>query len=78
MMMKGNEMITESQVLRLVATSTFEPFDMYDFDSFAGVTSGNPMICNTDKFVLILDGSTISYINGDDEEFTFHLEAQED
>ena len=71
-------MLTQSQVLRLVATSTFQSFDKYDFDSFAGVLSDNPMICNTDKFVLILDGSTISYINGDDEEFTFHLEAQED
>jgi hypothetical protein len=75
MMIKGNEMITESQVLRLVATSTFEPFDKYDFDSFAGVLSDNPMICNTETYVLVLDGSRISYVDGDGEEFTFQLQS---
>jgi len=58
-------MITEAQVLLLVATSTFEPFDKYDYDNFAGVMSDNPMICNTDTYVLVLDGSKISYVDGD-------------
>ena len=75
--MKGNVMITEAQALRLAATATFRPFDSFDWSNWAGCTTHDPLICETDKYVLILDGSSLSYVTypfGDPEEQTFMLE----
>ena len=72
-------MMTEAQVLLLAATNTFRPFDDFDWNQWAGCVTHNPMICETDKFVMIIDGSALSYVTypfGDPEEVVFHLCAQ--
>ena len=70
-------MITESQALRLAAISTFRPFSDLDWSHWAGCMSENPLICETEDYVLILDGSSLAYVtfpDGDPEEQTFMLE----
>ena len=70
-------MITESQALRLVAISTFRPFSDLDWSRSVGYITDNPLIYETDDYVLILDGSSLAYVtypDGDPEEQTFMLE----
>jgi hypothetical protein len=75
--MKGNVMITQADVLRLVATSPFRKFIQLDYDCFAGVESANPMISENDEFVLVLDGNVVSYFDYDGENLVFILESVE-
>jgi hypothetical protein len=76
-MMKGNVMVTQADVLRLVATSPFRKFNQNDYDYFAGVESVNPMISENDTFLIILDGNIVSYFNTDGEDFVFALQSVE-
>jgi hypothetical protein len=76
-MMKGCEMkMTPTQVLALVARSTFRPLDSYDHDSFAGVEAYDALIHYPDQvgeeYTIILDGNKICLI-ADGEEQQFHL-----
>jgi predicted RNA-binding protein len=76
-MMKGNAMITQADVFRLVATSPFRKFVKLDYECFAGVESANPMISENDEFVLVLDGNVVSYFDYDGGNLMFILESVE-
>lgn len=70
-------MISEAQALRLAATSTFRPFNDLDWSQWAGCMTDNPLICETENYVLIIDGSSLAYVtypDGNPEEQTFMLE----
>jgi hypothetical protein len=71
-------MITEAQVLRLAATHMFRSFDDMDWNQFCGCISKDPLICERDNFVMIIDGETLAYIDAEGDEYTFHLGAQEE
>ena len=75
--MKGNVMITQADVLRLVATSPFRKFIKLDYECFAGVESDNPMISENDEFVLVLDGNVVSYFDYDGDNLMFILKSVE-
>ena len=70
-------MITEALVLRLAATHMFRSFDDLDWSAYAGCMSKDPLICERDGFVMIIDGSTLAYIGNDGFQLTFNLESQE-
>ena len=70
-------MITQADVLRLVATSPFRKFVKLDYERFAGVESANPMISENDTFLIVLDGNIVSYFNDDGENLVFILESVE-
>jgi len=76
-MMEGNVMITEALVLRLAATHMFRSFDDADWNAYAGCSSKDPLICERDNFVMILDGSTLSYITNEGEQLKFVLDSEE-
>ena len=69
--------MTQAQVLRLAAISTFRAFNDFDWNHWAGCMSEEPLICETDDYIIIIDGSVLSYMDvtsGDIEEQTFMLE----
>jgi len=70
-------MITQADVLRLVATSPFRKFVKLDYECFAGVESANPMISENDTFLIVLDGNIVSYFNDDGENLVFALQSVE-
>ncbi len=70
-------MITQADVLRLVATSPFRKFIKLDYECFAGVESDNPMISENDEFVLVLDGNVVSYFDYDGDNLMFILKSVE-
>ena len=70
-------MITEALVLRLAATHMFRSFDDADWNAYAGCSSKDPLICERDNFVMILDGSTLSYITNEGEQLKFVLDSEE-
>jgi len=70
-------MITQADVLRLVATSPFRKFNQNDYECFAGVESANPMISENDTFLIVLDGNIVSYFNDDGENLVFALQSVE-
>ena len=63
--------MTVSQILIAVAEAQFRPFDDRDWDAFAGCTSDNPLLGETNiagrNYVIVVDGSTVSAINSESE-----------
>ena len=45
--------------LLMVAKTEFRPFNEIDYDSFAGVTSDNPMVGEYEDYVIVIDGDVI-------------------
>jgi len=70
-------MVTEAFVLRLAATNMFRSFDDADWNAYAGCASKDPLICERGNFVMILDDSTLSYIDHEGEQLTFRLDSRE-
>lgn len=63
--------MTGSEAFALVARATFEPFNEFDFETFSGVETENPLIAEIDDLVLILDGNVLEVIHNhrDSERF---------
>jgi len=60
-----------SEILRLIATAKFRPFDEFDWDMFLGCESENPMIAqyefNGRTGVIVLDGEGGEILDHEDE-----------
>ena len=56
-----------SEVLVLITNNKFRPFDKYDHMAFNGAITDNPLICETDEYILIIDGHIINMLYHDDE-----------
>ena len=69
-------MITEAFVLRLAATNMFRSFDDADWNAYAGCSSKDPLICERDNFVMIIDDFTLSYITDLGEQIKFVLDFE--
>lgn len=56
-----------TQVLRLVAKSSFRPMDSYDRQAFAGTESSNALIHYSDEideeYTIIIDGDRICLVD---------------
>lgn len=68
--MNGNDVCIQVrdpvEALRMLSTTTMEPFTAQDWSAFAGCESKNPMIGTSGDFVLILDGDILCVVHGDD------------
>jgi len=65
--------LDRSTALMLIAQTKFFPLSEADYQSFAGVESDNPMIGETDKYVIIIDG-VVAHFNDDEGNFVaFYL-----
>ena len=66
-----------SKALALVAGRNFRPFDSNDYDSFAGVDAPNPLISYPDeigqKYIVIIAGTIVSFIDSDGDEYRCEL-----
>lgn len=58
---EGNEM-TREQALMLVATTQMRPFTKADWMGFSGCETENPLIGETDEWVVIVDGNFIEIL----------------
>lgn len=70
-------MIKQSEVLRLIASIKFREFDETDWMAFQGCgQSETPMIGETDKYHVILDGDAVCVLSIDPEsdQQTFFLD----
>ena len=52
---------TAAQALRIVAKSTFREFTERDFNTFLGCDSDKPLIYETEKIAIIIDGNVIDF-----------------
>jgi hypothetical protein len=68
--------IMTSELLQLIATADWRPFDTQDFYGFAGVMSESPLIADAEEFgdqtaVFVLDGAKLSIHLEDGTEHRF-------
>ena len=54
--------MNRENALMLVATTEMKPFTKYDWMSFSGCESENPLIGETDEWVIIVDGNEIEIL----------------
>jgi len=64
--------------LTLIATTQFRPFDKSDWMSYSGCETENPLIAETDEWVIIVDGKYAEFvpidpIDGGDHSHMFNL-----
>ena len=70
--------MTNSEILLLIAKSTFRPFDESDYFGFAGVESETPMIADVEgDGYIIIDGNTVEYCLALGETVPQHFQLDE-
>jgi len=57
----------KAEMLALIGNSVFRPFNKADWYSFAGCESDNPLICESEEYVIVIDGELINMIYHGDE-----------
>lgn len=64
--------LDRSTALMLIAQTTFHPFTNADYQTYGGVESDNPMIGETEDYLIIIDGNLIQFhdMQGDFVNFT--------
>lgn len=64
--------LDRSEALRLIAQTTFHPFTKADYQTYGGVESTNPMLGETEQYLIIIDGDLIQFhdMEGDFVNFT--------
>lgn len=64
--------LDRTEALRLIAQTTFHPFTNADYQTYGGVESTNPMIGETEDYLIIIDGDLIQFhdMEGDFVSFT--------
>ena len=70
--------MTRETALALIATTKFAPFTKADFMAFGGVETENPLIGESDEWLIIIDGNLVDFlpidpIDGKDNPFTLSL-----
>jgi hypothetical protein len=60
-------MITTAELLKLIATLSFEPFTESDWECWSGCESEAPVVCYAEKFTIVIDGDKISYQDAEGE-----------
>lgn len=58
---------TKAEMLMLIAKSQFHPFTKADWYAYSGCQSENPLICETEEYVIVIDGNTINMVIYGDE-----------
>jgi len=66
---KGNPMKypNSAELMTIIATSKFRPFDKYDYMAFSGAISENPLIAETDEYTIVLDGHIVNMVYQEDQ-----------
>ena len=57
---------TKAELLGLIAKTQFRPFEEADWWAFAGCESKEPMIGETDEYIIVLDGAQVNIVHPDD------------
>lgn len=57
---------TSTELLALIAKSTFRPFTKGDWYAFAGCESANPVICESEEYVIVIDGDSVNMVYHED------------
>ena len=70
--------MTRESALALIATAKFAPFTKADWMSYSGCETENPLIAETDEWVIIVDGNFVEIlpidpIDGNDHSHKFVL-----
>lgn len=63
-----------SMALRMIALTSFRPFNKDDWMYFAGCETKNPLIGEFEEFLIVLDGNLVLVlVSGKDDVFQFSL-----
>lgn len=65
--------LDHTEALRLIAQTTFHPFTKADYQTYGGVESTNPMLGETDDYLIIIDGDLIQFHNMEGDFANFAL-----
>ena len=57
----------KSELLALITKNKFRPFEKFDYYSWAGAESDNPLICETEEYTIVIDGHIINMVYHEDE-----------
>lgn len=67
MMIDKESLMTPEKALALVASLQFRPFEKADWMSFSGCNTDNPLIAESDEYLVIVDGNEIEVFVADTE-----------
>lgn len=56
-----------AELLTLITNNKFVPFSDSDYHLWSGVTSKNPLICETEEYTIVIDGHIVNILHADDE-----------
>ena len=57
---------TKAELLLLIAQSNFRPFEDFDWMTFSGCESKNPMIYQNDEYSIVIDNNNINMVYHED------------
>lgn len=66
---------TPAEAMKIVAKTTFKPFDKIDWDAFAGCESEEPMLGEYFGLVIVIDGAIVSFHDHELTEVNFELDV---
>jgi len=67
--------LDRSEALLLIAQTTFHPFTKADYQTYGGVESTNPMIGETEQYLIIIDGELIQFHDMEGDFLSFYLKG---
>ena len=67
--------LDRSEALLLIAQTTFHPFTKADYQTYGGVESDNPMIGETEQYLIIIDGELIQFHDMEGDFLSFYLKG---
>jgi hypothetical protein len=65
--------LTLLDAITLVASAEFEPFEDYEYETFSGVRSDNPLIAYTGDLMIVNDDDEISIVYPDGSEMKIYF-----
>lgn len=67
--------LNRAEALMLIAQTKFHPFTNADYQTYGGVESTNPMIGETDDYLIIIDGVLVQFHNMEGDFESFYLKG---
>lgn len=65
--------LDRNAALILIAQTEFRPFNLVDYDVYAGVEGDNPYIGESNDYIIILDGNMVQLIDAEGNFKSFFL-----
>ncbi len=67
--------LDRSTALMLIAKTTFHPFTKADYQTYGGVESTNPMLGETENYLIIIDGNMVQFHDMEGDFVSFYLKG---